>query len=378
MPLRAGEPAVRWAAAAGGADPCAAARTGAAARRRADDRVGPGDVRRGRTCPARGRRDGDRRDARPHGGRYVPAGRGAARGARRPRRAADRRDDLGEDLSTGEGLTSTKSPAPPRTAAPVPGPGARPARWGVGIATIAVLVWAVHGAGLSVGELVAGRDGARELLSGFLSPDLSGEFLATIGGAIVQTTQISLAGLLLAAIVGMPFAVLLARNVEAPAPVRGAVRLSAAFLRGVPDLLWALLFVAMIGPGPAAGALAVALHGAGMLAKLGAEQLEAVKPGPIEALRLVGANRTSVALLGVVPEARANLASLLLYQWECNVRTSTVLGFVGAGGIGQELAVSLTLFRYDELSTLVLAVLALILAVDLLSRLIRRRLGAVA
>lgn len=271
-------------------------------------------------------------------------------------------------------------PAPPRTAPPVPGPRARPVRWGragTAIATIAVLVWAVQGTGLSIGELAAGGTGARELLSGFLSPDLSGEFLTAVGAAIVQTTQISLAGLLLASVVGLPFAVLLARNVDAPAPVRAAVRLGAAALRGVPDLLWALLFVAMIGPGAAAGTLAVAMHGAGMLAKLGAEQLEAVKPGPIEALRLAGASRTSVALLGVVPEARANLASLLLYQWECNVRTSTVLGFVGAGGVGQELAVSLKLFRYDELSTLVLAVLALILAVDLLSRVIRRRLGAV-
>lgn len=270
------------------------------------------------------------------------------------------------------------APAPSREAPPVPGPGARPVRWGVAIATVAVLVWAVQGTGISVGELVSGGAGARELLGGFLSPDLSGDFLAAVGGAIVQTTQISLAGLLLAAVVGLPFAVLLARNVDAPVPVRGLVRVTAAALRGVPDLLWALVFVAMIGPGPAAGTLAVAVHGAGMLAKLGAEQLEAVKPGPIEALRLTGANRTSVALLGVVPEARANVASVLLYQWECNVRTSTVLGFVGAGGVGQELAVSLKLFRYEELSTLVLAVLALILAVDLLSRLIRRRLGAVS
>jgi phosphonate transport system permease protein len=251
-------------------------------------------------------------------------------------------------------------------------------QWTVGLATVAVLVWAVQGTELSPRALAEGSTGARALLRGLASPDLSAEFLRVCLDAVLQTAQISIAGLLLAATVGMPLALLLARNVDAPAVVRGAVRLLAAGLRGVPDLLWALLFVAMIGPGPAAGVLAVAIHGAGMLAKLGAEQLEAVKPAPIEALRLTGANRTSVAVLGVVPEARANLASLLLYQWECNVRTSTVLGFVGAGGIGQELAVSLRLFRYDELSTLVLAVLALILVVDLLSRLIRRRLGAAA
>jgi phosphonate transport system permease protein len=276
----------------------------------------------------------------------------------------------------------------PEVAAPVPPPPSlpparvprrsRPARWTVAIATVAVLVWAVQGTELSPQALAQGGAGARSLLRGLASPDLTVEFLGICLGAAAQTAQISIAGLLLAAVVGMPLAVLLARNVEAPAVVRAVVRVGAAGLRGVPDLLWALLFVAMIGPGPAAGVLALSIHGAGMLAKLGAEQLEAVKPAPVEALRLSGANRTSVAVLAVVPEARANLASLLLYQWECNVRSSAVLGFVGAGGIGQELAVSLRLFRYDELSTLVLAVLVLILLVDLLSRLVRRRLGAAA
>jgi phosphonate transport system permease protein len=275
-------------------------------------------------------------------------------------------------------VTAPLPPPPPaaRTAAKPRRP--RPVRWSVAVVTVAVLVWAVQGTELSPRALAEGSTGARTLLRGLASPDLSGEFLRVCLDAVVQTAQISIAGLLLAATVGVPLALLLARNVDAPAVVRAAVRLLAAGLRGVPDLLWALLFVAMIGPGPAAGVLAIAIHGAGMLAKLGAEQLEAVKPAPIEALRLTGANRTSVAVLGVVPEARANLASLLLYQWECNVRTSTVLGFVGAGGIGQELAVSLRLFRHDELSTLVMAVLALILVVDLLSRLIRRRLGAAA
>ncbi|MGH3679373.1 MAG: phosphonate ABC transporter, permease protein PhnE [Natronosporangium sp.] len=227
-------------------------------------------------------------------------------------------------------------------------------------------------------DLLDGGAGARPLLRGLLSPNLSGEFLGVVWQGVAQTAQISIAGLLLAATAGMPLAVLLARNVAAPGPVRAAVRVGTASLRGVPDLLWALLFVAMLGPGPAAGTLALAVHGAGMLAKLGAEQLEAVKPAPVEALRLTGASRTAVAVLAVVPEARANLASVLLYQWECNVRTSAVLGFVGAGGIGQELAVSLRLFRYEDLSTLVLAVLVLILGVDLLSRMVRRRLGAAA
>ena len=252
----------------------------------------------------------------------------------------------------------------------------RVGKLGVLAVVVIVLVWSVQGTGLSIGALVEGRAGGINLVSGFMHPNLSAAFLTDVGQAALQTMQVSLTGLLLAVPAGAIAAMLIAGNVGAPAPLRIAARAGAAVLRGVPELLWALLFVATIGPGPAAGALAIATHGAGLLAKLGAEQLEAVDPAPVEAVRLTGASRTGTTMLAIVPQARAGLASLLLYQWECNIRTSTVLGFVGAGGIGQDLAISLKLFRYDELSTLILVVLAVILLVDLLSRVIRRRLGA--
>jgi phosphonate transport system permease protein len=269
----------------------------------------------------------------------------------------------------------THAAQPPPAAPPVPTP-RRGTRWGTAALLVVVVVWAVQGTGVSLGALVSGREGGLRLIRGFLEPELSASFLSHVGAAVVQTAQIAIAGLLLAATVGLPMAGLLAGNVAAPPALRMAARAGAAVLRGVPDLLWALLFVATIGPGPAAGTLAIAVHGAGLLAKLGAEQLEAVDPAPVEAMRLTGAGRPATALFAIVTQARAGIASLLLYQGECNVRTSTVLGFVGAGGIGQELAISLKLFRYDELSTLVLAVLATIFLVDLLSRVVRRRLGA--
>lgn len=249
-------------------------------------------------------------------------------------------------------------------------------RWSTAGAVLVVLVWSVQGTGVSLGALVEGREGGLRLIRGFLKPDLSGAFLADVGGAVLQTVQVSLTGLLLAAPVGLALAVPIAGNVGAARWVRAGARGGAAVLRGVPDLLWALLFVATIGPGPAAGALAIAVHGAGLLAKLGAEQFEAVDPAPVEAVRLTGASRAATTVLAIIPQARAGMASLLLYQWECNIRSSTVLGLVGAGGIGQELAISLKLFRYDELSTLIFAVLAMILLVDMISRAVRRRMGA--
>jgi phosphonate transport system permease protein len=241
---------------------------------------------------------------------------------------------------------------------------------------LGILVWSVQGIGLDLRELTQGGEGARLLVAGLLNPDLSPEWLTVVWEALLQTVQIAVVGLALAALAATPLALLLAANVGAPRWARETSRVVAGFLRGVPDLLWALLLVAVLGPGPAAGALALGIHGAGALAKLWAEQLEGVDPAPVEALSLMGAGRPAVAALAIVPLARTGLASLLLYQGECNIRTSTVLGFVGAGGIGQELAISLKLFRYEQLSTLVLAVLALMLVTDLLSRYWRKRLGA--
>lgn len=264
------------------------------------------------------------------------------------------------------------------TAPPTPGtPHRRLGRWGGAVLVLAAVAWSLAGTGAGIGALVEGRDGAMRLLGGLLSPDLSPGFLGTVAGAAVETVQISLAGLVFGLALGLPLAALIAGNVGAPGAARRVARVVAAALRGVPELLWALLFVATVGLGPAAGAYALGLHGAGLLAKLCSEQLEAVDPAPVEALRLTGAGRTATTLLALVPQARTGLVSLVLYQWECNIRTATVVGFVGAGGIGQALDISLRLFRYPELSTLVLAVLALILGVDVLSRAVRGRLGAV-
>lgn len=251
-------------------------------------------------------------------------------------------------------------------------------RWRLTNGTIIVLllVWSLRETGVGVDSLIQGRSGALRMLRGVANPDFSAEFLAIVGRAVVETLHISLASLVIAVALGMPLALLIAGNVGAPIWLRrGAVTLAAS-LRGVPELLLALVFVAAVGLGPAAGVYAIGLHGAGLLAKLASEQLEAVPNGPVSAVRAMGASRRVVALFAVVPQAASDLASLVLYQWECNIRSAAIVGFVGGGGVGQLLEIALKLFRYSELATLVLAVLAMILGVDMLSRRLRRRLGA--
>jgi len=258
------------------------------------------------------------------------------------------------------------SPAAPRTGL---------ARWGGGLGLLLVLGWALRGSqvGPALGS-VDGFEGTR-VLSGLLHPQLSGALLGDVGRAAAQTLEIAIAGLLLSTVLAAPMALLLSSAAGGARLPRLLARLLATLLRGVPELIWALVLVTVVGLGPAAGTLAVALHGAGLLAKLWSEQLDGVDPRPVEAVRLTGASHAATLALAVVPQARPGLLSLLLYQLECNVRTATVLGFVGAGGIGQAIDLALRLFDYGQLGTLVIAVLVLVLGVDALSRTARRRLG---
>ena len=269
-------------------------------------------------------------------------------------------------------------PVPPPVPPPRPRRGSRLGRWGGAGLIVLAVAWSVQGTGIGPGSLLEGRASGLRMLRSFLEPDLSREFLGIVASGALETVQISVAALLLSVLFGLPLAVLIAGNVQAPRWLASAARVTAAALRGVPELLWALLFVATVGPGAAAGVYAIALHGAGLVGKLCSEQLEAVDPAPVEALRLTGASRPATALLATVPQARTGLVSLVLYQWECNIRAATIVGLVSAGGIGQDLVIALKLFRYSETATLVLAVVVLILAVDLVSRVVRRRLGAAA
>ncbi|WP_083934455.1 phosphonate ABC transporter, permease protein PhnE [Nocardiopsis baichengensis] len=248
--------------------------------------------------------------------------------------------------------------------------------WLVLAVATAAIVWSMNGTGVSVASLVSGWEGAQEILTGLFPPEVDRPLLASVAQAAVETLQISIAALFFGTIMGLVLAVLMAGNVGFPAWLASAASFVAMVFRSVPELLWALVFVAMVGLGPTAGVYAISLHAAGLLAKLVSEQLEAVDPAPVEAMEMTGASKVAVGLLSIIPQARNNIASLILYQWECNIRTSAIVGFVGAGGIGQALVVAMQLFRYQELATLILALLVLVIVVDQISRFFRRRMGS--
>ncbi|WP_323162441.1 ABC transporter permease, partial [Pseudomonas glycinae] len=154
-------------------------------------------------------------------------------------------------------------------------------------------------------------------------------------------------------------------------PVRGLL----IFLRSVPEIVWALLFVRAVGLGPAAGVLAIAITYSGMLGKVYAEIYESTDQRPAHALLQAGSGRLASFAYGVLPNVAAELLSYTVYRWECAIRASVVMGFVGAGGLGQQIDLSIRMFAGGEVASMLLTFLLLVLGADQLSRLLRWRLA---
>ncbi|WP_339486037.1 PhnE/PtxC family ABC transporter permease [Pseudomonas sp. EL_65y_Pfl2_R95] len=223
-------------------------------------------------------------------------------------------------------------------------------------------------------------------LSGFWPPAHDPEFLQILLRATLETLAIATAGMALALLLAIPCALLATRALSLSAahrngrpawwsltlrwPVRGVL----IVLRSVPEVVWALLFVRAVGLGPTAGVLAIAITYSGMLGKVYAEIFESVDPRPCRALLVAGSPRMMAFAYGVLPNASAEMLSYTVYRWECAVRASVVMGFVGAGGLGQQIDLSLRMFAGGEVASMLLTFLVLVLLADQLSRLLRARL----
>lgn len=189
-----------------------------------------------------------------------------------------------------------------------------------------------------------------------------------------ETVAMATVGTLVATLVAFPLSVLLAANVAPYPRLAVPVRWLVNAFRGIDTVVFAILFVAAVGLGPFAGVLGMIVHSIGVIAKLNSEAIETIPGAPIEAAIMSGANRAKVVSYAVLPAALPNLASVSLYLWEANVRISTVLGIVGAGGIGIEIKAAIDLLDFQRLASLTVMVLAMVTAIDQLSASLRRRL----
>ena len=223
-------------------------------------------------------------------------------------------------------------------------------------------------------------------LSDFLRPAHGAEFRMMVLRETWITVAIATAGLALALLGAIPATLLVSERLSISRLGTGRVRWPAALLRqgvrwvlvllrSVPELVWALLFVRVVGLGPTAGVLAIALTYCGMLAKVYAEILESSDAHATDALLANGSARLPALLYGALPDAAAELVSYTIYRWECAIRGSAIMGFVGAGGLGQRMDESTKMMAGGEVATMLFMFVLLVAAADLVSTLLRRRLG---
>jgi phosphonate transport system permease protein len=227
---------------------------------------------------------------------------------------------------------------------------------------------------------------AGRFLAEFLRPAHSPEFLQLVLRETWQTVAIATAGLTLALLGAIPATLIVTERLSisrlgtgrmrfGSRLVRQCVRWILVLLRSVPELVWALLFVRVVGLGPTAGVLAIALTYCGMLGKVYAEILESSDAHATDILLANGSGRLPALLYGALPESASELVSYTVYRWECAIRGSAVMGFVGAGGLGQRMDESTRMMAGGEVSTMLIMFVLLVALADVVSKILRRRLG---
>ena len=254
-------------------------------------------------------------------------------------------------------------PGPDAEVAPVPAPPlAQRLTLLLTLGIFAALIWLSSvQTGFSPATVV---EGTRDFFQFFgrLVPDWRA--LPEIWQPLLETMQIAYLGTLFGTAFAMPLIFLASFNTTSNAPVMWIARSLLTILRSIPDLLWAAILAPILVIGPLPGVVALTLFTIGVLAKLGSETVEAVDPGPLEAVRATGAGRNRVIVFAVVPQVAATMMSYILYAFEINVRASVVIGLVGAGGIGNLLNFYLSRFDYGGLSVLIIVTFAVVLAID--------------
>jgi phosphonate transport system permease protein len=244
-------------------------------------------------------------------------------------------------------------------------------RAALGLAVLAIYGWFLAATEVSLPRFLRGIPWMADFVRRMVPPDLSVLSSAVVGA--LQTLQIAVVGTTVAALLALPLGFLSARNV-APASLFSPARALLNFFRSIDTMVYALFFVASVGLGPFPGVLAVVAYTVMTLAKLYSEAIEGIEPGPVEAIAATGASRLQVLRFGVLPQVLPLFASYILYRLETNIRAATILGFVGAGGIGFYIQTYLRMINYPAASAVLLVLVAMVMGVDFASSRLRARI----
>jgi phosphonate transport system permease protein len=246
----------------------------------------------------------------------------------------------------------------------------------VGAIFLVIVAFTYNKTEFDIGALLTHADNIGRVLSGFSHPDTTQ--LPVIIQLTLVTLYTAILGTTLGAVIAIPLSFIGARNLMRRNPVGTVayftVRFLMAVIRSIPTLFWGILWVIVIGIGPFPGVLAVTTFSVGLISKLFSEAIEAVDWGPVEALTATGANPIQVVVHGVIPQVLPYMIANILYSFEVNVHSSTILGAVGAGGIGLLLGEYIGLFQYSQLAMLLIVVIVMTSTIDYSSAAIRRRI----
>ncbi len=238
--------------------------------------------------------------------------------------------------------------------------------WG---ALVAILMWSWDGADMRPMELIRDSDNMVQYLLGFFPPNFT-EWEIYVQEMLI-TIQLAVWGTVLAVVCSVPCGILSAENI-APWWICQPMRRAMDAARAINEIVFAMLFVVAVGLGPFAGVLALWIHTTGILAKLFSEAVEAIDPSPVEGIRATGASRLEEVIFGVIPQVLPLWISYSLYRFESNVRSATVLGIVGAGGIGMILWEVIRSFQYAETAAIVIIIVISVSMLDMISQRLRK------
>ncbi len=251
-------------------------------------------------------------------------------------------------------------------------PGQRLARFGIWLVIVAAIVQSIRTVEVIPEFLLDAPEQMRDMLVRMWPIDW-GHYREGVHDALVETLHIASLGTLLAVAMALPFGVMVASNVTPNRALNFIARLALVSSRSVNSLVWALLFVAIFGPGALAGTLAIAFRSIGFVGKLIGEALEEAAPGTIEALSAAGASASARLWYGYWPAIKPAFWSIVLLRWDINVRESAVLGLVGAGGIGMALDTALNLFQWDRVALVLASIFAVVVVAEVGVSALRRR-----
>lgn len=232
---------------------------------------------------------------------------------------------------------------------------------------VIVIFWCLAGAGFSLERVASAPPRFADFASRAFPPNLEPQVLARLGWKMIETLQIAVAGAVIGVILSVPIALFAARNLIVGAWTAQVVRTILGFIRAVPDIAWALVFVVAVGLGPFAGMLAIAIDTIGFCGRFFADDMEATDKGPVESLTATGGTKIDVVACATIPGAMPALISTSLFALEKAVRSSTILGLVGAGGIGIELKVGFDLFDYPTAMTVILMIAVVVIGIEAVS-----------